>query len=126
MMDYLMYSAKLLQYFREPRCVGLLPAPAVTVGVENPICGDILKLSVEVVEGRVVKAGFQAKGCAASIAAGAAVAEWAEGRGVAELGALTVGMVEELLEGLPNESKHAAVLAVDAARGVAAKEKGTP
>jgi NifU-like protein involved in Fe-S cluster formation len=84
----------------------------------NPICGDILRLSALIEDGRIVNAGFQAKGCTAAIAAGAALSDWAIGKTVQELAAITAAQVEALLDGLPNESKHAAVLAVDAARAV--------
>lgn len=119
MRNYRMYSAKLLQYFHEAKRAGTLAAPAVSVEVSNPICGDILRLSARVEEGRVADAAFQAKGCTASIAAGAALAEWSIGKTLAEIGAVNAAAVEALLDGLPNESKHAAALAVDAARALA-------
>lgn len=119
-----MYSPTVLQYFREPKYVGVLPSPALKVDVMNPICGDILRLSALVEDGRIVDAAFQAKGCTASIAAGAALAEWSIGRTLPELDAITAMQVETLLDGLPNESKHAAALAVDAAKAIAAV--GTP
>ena len=119
--DYRMYSPTVLQYFREAKCAGVLPPPAVQVEVMNPICGDILRLTAEVVDRVITNAAFQAKGCTASIAAGAALAEWAIGRTLSEVGGITAAQVETLLDGLPNESKHAAALAVDAARALAAK-----
>jgi nitrogen fixation protein NifU and related proteins len=115
-----MYNQTVLQYFQEPKRIGVLPPPAIQVEVMNPICGDILRLSLEMAGGRVQTAAFQAKGCTASIAAGAALAEWAEGKSPAELAALTPAAIETLLDGLPNESKHAAALAADAARTAAA------
>jgi len=96
----------------------------VQVEVMNPICGDILRLSVLVHDGQIQQAAFQAKGCTASIAAGAALSEWATGKSIPELAALTPAAVETLLDGLPNESKHAAALAVDAARAAAHATKG--
>ena len=114
-----MYSARLLQYFNEPKCVGLLPAPALRIEAMNPICGDIVQLSARFDDGVIAEAGFLAKGCTASMAAGAALAEWAVGKSRAQLSALTAGDVEALLDGLPNESKHAAQLAADAARMLA-------
>lgn len=119
MRNYRMYSATLLQYFREAKRAGVLTEPALAVEVSNPICGDILRLTALVEEGRVVDAAFQAKGCAASIAAGAALAEWAIGKTLSEIGAVSAAGIEALLDGLPNESKHAAALAVDAARALA-------
>jgi len=115
-----MYSPTVLQYFREPKCVGVLPSPALQVEVTNPICGDILRLSALVENGEITNAAFQAKGCTASIAAGAALSEWAIGKTLATLGAITAVQIEALLDGLPNESKHAAALAVDAARAISA------
>jgi nitrogen fixation NifU-like protein len=114
-----MYSDTLLQHFREPKCVGVLPSPALQVEVMNPICGDILRFSALVADdGCIIQAAFQAKGCTASIAAGSALAEWAAGKTLPELATITAAQVETLLDGLPNESKHAAALAVDAARAL--------
>lgn len=113
-----MYSDTLLQHFRDPKCVGVLPSPARQIEVMNPICGDILRFSLLEENGRVVQAAFQAKGCTASIAAGSALAEWAAGKMLPELAAITAAQIEDLLDGLPNESKHAAALAVDAARAI--------
>jgi NifU-like protein involved in Fe-S cluster formation len=113
-----MYSDTLLQFFRTPKFVGVLPPPAIRVEVMNPICGDILRLSARVEKGQIIEAAFQAKGCTASIAAGAALSEWATGKSIAELGVITAVQIEALLDGLPNESKHAAALAVDAARAM--------
>lgn len=119
-----MYSPTLLQHFHEPKRVGVLSPPALRVEVMNPICGDILRFSVLVVDGVIAETAFQAKGCTASIAAGSALADWAAGKTLLELGAITVGQVEDLLDGLPNESKHAAALAVDAARAAAVTKVG--
>ena len=119
-----MYSATLLQHFREPKCVGVLPSPARQVEVMNPICGDILRFSALVEDGVITQAAFQAKGCTASIAAGSALAEWATGKTLPEFSALNAGQLEDLLDGLPNESKHAAVLAIDAVRAFGHNKNG--
>lgn len=95
--------------------------PALQVEVMNPICGDILRLSALVENGRIMNAAFQAKGCTAAIAAGAALSEWAIGKTLPELSAITATQLEALLDGLPNESKHAAILAVEAARAIGSK-----
>lgn len=118
-----MYSETLLHFFRDPKRVGVLPAPATVVEVMNPVCGDILRFSARWEDNRLADAAFQAKGCTASIAAGAALTEWAIGKEPAQLAALTVAQVETLLDGLPNESKHAAALVVEAAQAAA---QGSP
>ncbi|MDP9169757.1 MAG: iron-sulfur cluster assembly scaffold protein [Acidobacteriota bacterium] len=104
-------SPELIDHFRNPRNVGELPAPAVTVEASNPICGDILRLSALVVDGRVVEVGYKVRGCAASIACGSALTELMAG----PLRSVTREEVERAVGGLSNESKHAAELCADAA-----------
>ena len=113
-----MYSDVLLDHFRNPRCVGTLDPPAVTIRVENPICGDIMTVSADV-QGNVIRdVRFQTRGCTASIAAGSALTGLLLGRCVEDLGSVNPNTVEAALGGLPNESKHAARLASDAARAL--------
>jgi nitrogen fixation NifU-like protein len=113
-----MYSERLLDHFRNPRHVGELPPPAITVEVSNPACGDILRLSVKFELGRVTEACYKTRGCTASIAAGSALTEWLYGKSSAELGSLRPADIEEAVGGLIPESKHAAVLCVDAVRAL--------
>jgi len=111
-----MYSAGVLDHFRNPRNVGVLPPPALIVDVSNPACGDTLRLSARFDQGRVAQARYQSRGCTASIASGSALTEWMIGRSRAELDALTTAAVEELVGGLEPASKHAAALCVEGVR----------
>ena len=109
-------SPQMIDHFRNPRNVGDLVAPAVTVQVENPVCGDILRLSVLIEDGRVKDARYKVRGCAASIAAGSALTELLVGRDSGALRAITRTDVEQAVGGLSNESKHAAQLCEDAVK----------
>ena len=111
-------SPELIDHFRNPRNVGELGAPAITADVSNPVCGDILRLSVRIVDGRVVAAGYKVRGCAASIATGSALTVLVGGRDRAGLSLITRDTVEAAVGGLSNESKHAAALCVDAVRAI--------
>jgi len=111
-----MHAPELLDHFQRPRNVGELPGPAVTVEASNPACGDILRLSVLVREGIVEQVAYKARGCTASIAAGSALTVCMAGRSVAACRQLTAPDIEQALGGLPPESHHAAVLAIDALR----------
>jgi nitrogen fixation NifU-like protein len=113
-----MYSALLLEHFQNPRNVGELTAPAVTVEVSNPACGDILRLSARFDGDRVAEARYRTRGCTASIAAGSALTVWMAGKSRAELRALRADEIEEAVGGLQAESKHAAVLCVDGVRAL--------
>jgi nitrogen fixation NifU-like protein len=112
-------SPALIDHFRNPRNVGELPPPAVLVEVSNPICGDILRLTVLVIDGRIGEVRFKVRGCTASIASGSALTELIAGRNRQELASLTAADVEQAVGGLSNESKHAAGLCLDAVRALA-------
>ncbi len=113
-----MYSERLIEHFQNPRNVGELSAPAVTVEVSNPACGDILRLSARF-EGEVaVEVRYKVRGCTASIAAGSALTEWMTGRTRRELTDFRPSAVEDAVGGLPAESKHAAVLCADGVKAL--------
>lgn len=110
----LVYSAAMLDHFKNPRNVGELPPPAITVEVSNPVCGDILRLSVLLEEGRLQQVRFKTRGCVASIACGSVLTELVQGKSLEEAARLTAEDVAAGLGGLPPESGHAALLAVEA------------
>src|SRR5580704_178345 len=113
-----MYSERLLEHFQSPRNVGELPAPAVTVEVSNPACGDILRLSARFEGDVAVEVRYKVRGCTASIAAGSALTEWMTGRTRQELTFFQPSSVEDAVGGLPAESKHAAVLCAEGVRAL--------
>jgi nitrogen fixation NifU-like protein len=114
-------SPELIEHFQNPRNVGELPSPAVTVEVSNPVCGDILRLSALIDGGRITRCGFKVRGCTASIAAGSALTELIAGRDKTGLKSLTAADIEHAVGGLSNESKHAAALCLDAVRALLAQ-----
>ena len=108
-----LYSEAFLDHFKNPRNVGELGSPAVTVQIENPVCGDILRLSARFEDGRVAEVRYKVRGCTAAIASGSALTDWMQGKTRAELTALSKDMIEAAVGGLIPESKHAAVLCLD-------------
>ena len=111
-----MYSEAFLDHFKNPRNVGELAPPAVTVEISNPVCGDILRLSAQFTDGRVTDVRYKVRGCTASIASGSALTAWMLGKTKAELAALAPDVVDAEVGGLIPESKHAALLCVDAVK----------
>ncbi len=103
----------LIDHFQNPRNVGELPSPAVTVSVSNPVCGDDLRLSVLFEDGQVTAVRYRVRGCTASIAAGSALTELLLRKPPA---AITAIDIEEGVGALASASKHAAVLCLDALR----------
>lgn len=109
-----MYSAQVLEHLKNPRNVGELADASATVEVSNPACGDILRLSVRVTDGRFAAARFKVRGCATSIACGSWLAEWLEGKSPDDARSLTYEEISDALGGLPPATMHGAQLARDA------------
>jgi len=114
--DHALYSEAFLDHFKNPRNVGELAPPAVTVEISNPACGDILRLSARWEGDRVAEVRYKVRGCTAAIASGSALTEWMLGKTRAELAAVKPETIDERVGGLIPESKHAAVLCVDGVR----------
>jgi nitrogen fixation NifU-like protein len=115
------YSEVFLDHFKNPRNVGELASPALTVEISNPICGDILRLSAMFQGDRITEVRYKVRGCTASIASGSALTEWMQGRTRGELAGLKAADVEVAVGGLIPESKHAAVLCVDGVKKLLAE-----
>jgi nitrogen fixation protein NifU and related proteins len=109
-----MYSAQMLDHFQNPRNAGEIPDPDATAEVENPACGDILRLTLKVSDGRILAARFKARGCVASMACGSALTEIITGKAVREARAVQLEQIAVAVGGLPQASTHAAHLALDA------------
>lgn len=108
-----MYSEQVLDHFQNPRFVGELENATVSVEVQNPACGDVLRLSLRVEDGRIADVRFRAKGCVSAIACGSKLTEVLSGKALHQLQLKREELVNEL-GGLPEASEHASHLAMDA------------
>ena len=109
-----MYSPQLLDHFEHPRNPGEIADPDATVQLENPACGDILKLTVKVANGRIVEIRFLAKGCVPAMACGSALTELVKGKTIEVASQLRREELVEAVGGLPEASAHASHLAMEA------------
>ena len=111
-----MYSKQVLDHFEHPRFSGELADATVCVDVENPACGDRLRLALRIEGEWIVGARFKAKGCVPSMACASRLAEMVTGIDLAAARILTREELVESLGGLPEASTHAGYLAIDALR----------
>ncbi len=108
-----MYSAQVLDHFQNPRNAGEIPSPDAEAEISNPVCGDVLRLSLKVSSGSITEIRFKAKGCVPSMACGSALTELVWGKSVSDARTLKREDIIAALGGLPQASTHAAQLAVD-------------
>lgn len=113
-----MYSADVLDHFQNPRNAGEFEAPDASARLENPVCGDILELSLKLkktkLEGsRIADIRFRAKGCVPAMACGSAITELVKGKHVDEARQISREELVRQVGGLPPASAHASHLAMD-------------
>jgi nitrogen fixation NifU-like protein len=116
-----MFSREVLDHFQNPRNAGELKDATATVEVDNPACGDILKVAVRVANGQIAEARFLCRGCTTSIACASRLTELLTARPLSNLHEITVDVLSASFGELPPETIHGAHLAADAAQSLAAK-----
>jgi nitrogen fixation protein NifU and related proteins len=109
-----MYSAQVLDHFQHPRNAGDLPCADGVAEIENPACGDVLRLAVKIRDHSIAEARFKAKGCVPAMACGSALTVLITGKTLDEARKLSRDDVIAALGSLPQASTHAAQLAIDA------------
>ena len=109
-----MFSDAVLEHFRNPRNVGELADATASVEVTNPVCGDVLRLSARIVDGRIAESRFLCRGCTTAIACASLLTEQIQNRSLAEARAMRAETISEALGGLPAATLHGAQLAADA------------
>jgi NifU-like protein involved in Fe-S cluster formation len=113
---YREYSEQLLDHYRHPRNVGELPNADAVATVGSPSHGDVLRLSLRILEGRVSEAQFKTFGCAVAIAAGSVTTEMIRGMRLEDLERFDNLQVVEALGGVPENKLECSVLAEQAIR----------
>lgn len=109
------YSEKVKEHFKNPKNVGeIKDADGVGI-VGNPLCGDMMQISIKVSkDGRLEDIKFKTYGCGSAIATSSMITEMAKGMTLEEALKITRKDVADELEGLPPIKMHCSNLAADA------------
>jgi len=108
------YSTKVMEHFRDPHNVGYIEDADGVGKVGNPVCGDIMELTIKVDDGVIADAKFRTFGCGAAIATSSMVTDMVKGKTIEEALAVSNAAVAEALGGLPSIKMHCSVLAEQA------------
>jgi nitrogen fixation NifU-like protein len=106
------YSETTIDHSINPRNVGSLEDADGFAQVTG-LCGDTMEIWLKVLDGIIVQATFFTDGCGTSIASGSMVTELAKGKSITEAQKISQQNVLDVLGGLPDESKHCALLAAN-------------
>ena len=109
-----MYTDIVMDYLTNPRNMGEIENPDGIGQIGNPVCGDIMRITIKVIGETLEDIKFKTFGCGAAIATSSAVTDMMRGKSITEALSLTNSMVAERLGGLPANKMHCSNLAADA------------
>ncbi len=111
----LKYTKKVMDLFKNPKNIGEMKDPTVSVVEGDPQCGDMYQMFLKIENDRIIDAKFLSFGCAANIATGSVTTELAKGTTIDEAEKISIKDIAKEL-GLPAVKMHCAVLAYKALR----------
>ena len=114
------YSDKVMDHFMNPRNVGVIEDADGVGRTGNPVCGDLMEMSVKIQEDVIADIKFRTFGCGAAIATSSMATELIKGKTIDEALEITNRAIAEALDGLPPIKMHCSVLAADALRATLA------
>lgn len=114
------YSDKVLDHFMNPRNVGTLEDADGVGRTGNPVCGDLMEMSIKINDDVISDVKFRTFGCGAAIATSSMATELIKGKTIEEALELSNRAIAEALDGLPPVKMHCSVLAADALRATLA------
>src|SRR5215510_9932096 len=92
-----LYQEAILDHFREPRNWRVLDPADVDYEDNNPLCGDKLRLTLRVKDGKIAEVGWMGEGCAISQASASMLGETLVGKTLEEARAISKEDILELL-----------------------------
>jgi nitrogen fixation NifU-like protein len=116
------YSKEVLDHYENPRNVGSFKKTDVDIGiglVGAPSCGDVLQLSIKVVDGIIQDAKFKTYGCGSAIASSSLITEMVKGMTLDAASAIKNSEIATELA-LPPVKIHCSILAEDAIKAAVA------
>lgn len=108
------YSDKVVEHYTNPRNVGKIENANGVGEVGNPVCGDIMKMYLQIENEIIVDVKFKTFGCGAAIASSSITTEMIKGKTLEQALKLTNQDVINELGGLPPVKLHCSVLAEEA------------
>lgn len=112
MYDDITYSPQALERFERPRNLGAMANADGHARITGP-CGDTMEFWLRVNDGRIIRATFTTTGCGPSLASGSMATELAVGKPLDVVLNIQQQDILDALGGLPEESRHCALLAAN-------------
>lgn len=107
-----MYSKVVIREYRNPINFGILEHPD-TVGVIKGPCGDTMKITLKIQNGKIQDARFWTDGCGATLACGNMLMKMIKIKSLLEVMSISQEDLLNALDGLPENHSHCAKLSLN-------------
>ena len=109
------FSETVLRESQNPGNMGVIDQPDGVGEITGP-CGDTMRFYLKFGDGTILEAKFVTDGCGPTVACGSMLTRMVAGKDLAGALSITHADLLEALDGLPEEHRHCAELAVAALR----------
>ena len=75
-----LYRQVIMDHYKNPRNKGVIEESSITVDMNNPTCGDVIHLTLEIADGIVQNAKFEGDGCSISMASASMMTQMIKGK----------------------------------------------
>ena len=104
-----MYTPQIMNHYENPQNVGTIENADGMAIVGAPANGEMIKLSIKILDGKIGDAQFKAFGCPTVIAVSSVATELIKGLHIEEALKVTSHHIENALGGLPSETQRYAI-----------------
>lgn len=108
------YSEIVMDHFKNPHNMGKIENPDGVGEVGNPVCGDMMTITIKVRDDRIDNIKFETFGCGAAIAVSSMVTEMAKGKTLEEALKITNKTILAQAGELPKNELHCSHLGAEA------------
>lgn len=79
-----LYRSVIMDHYKNPRNKGIIEDGTLTIDMNNPTCGDRIRLTLDVVDEIVKDVKFEGEGCSISMSSASMMTEAIKGKSVSE------------------------------------------
>ena len=101
-----MYTPQVTDHYENPRNVGTIVDANGTATIGSPASGEMVKLTLKIVDNIIIAAKFRAFGCPTAIASASVLTELVTGAYIPEAQKITADQLSEALGGLPEDKQR--------------------
>jgi len=112
-----LYRQVIMDHYKKPRNKGILENGSLTVDMNNPTCGDRIRLMMKVEEDKVVDVKFEGEGCSISMSSASMMTEAIKGKDIKTAMKLS-HIFSEMIQGKEYDEEDLDLGDIEALQGV--------